>query len=206
MNRVHFLKLLALSFVLAATAVACKKNLKGVTAIPGPLRPPPGPPPTASPAGGDQGLPVPGPTDTTSKSLKSDQTGIELAGIDRGNYIGDYEQFKQQTIYFAFDNSEVKPAEKPKLDVVAEHLKANPTCKVEIEGHCDERGTEGYNLSLGERRALSAREYLISVGIAGERVGVITYGETKPAIQGHDETAWQKNRRGEFLLLKPKTQ
>ncbi len=125
--------------------------------------------------------------------------------IERGDYVEDRETLKAQTVYFDLDSSAVKPSEKSKVDGVADYLKTQPTFKVEIEGHCDERGTEGYNLSLGERRALSIREYLISVGVAGDRINTVTFGESKPALLGHDEAAWSKNRRGEFLLLKPKT-
>ena len=79
----------------------------------------------------------------------------------------------------------------------------NKDNKLLIEGHCDERGTEEYNRALGERRALAAREYLNSLGIKGERVRTVSYGEDRPSVDGHDESAWSKNRRAEFILLKP---
>jgi peptidoglycan-associated lipoprotein len=72
-----------------------------------------------------------------------------------------------------------------------------------VEGHCDERGTEGYNLSLGERRALAVRTYLVNLGISADRVYTISFGEARPAVDGHTEAAWSKNRRGEFILLLP---
>ena len=73
-----------------------------------------------------------------------------------------------------------------------------------MDGHCDERGTEEYNRSLGERRALAVREHLIRLGIAPERVRTLSWGEDRPVDTGHNEEAWQKNRRAEFILLKPK--
>ena len=78
-----------------------------------------------------------------------------------------------------------------------------PSAAVQVEGHCDERGTEEYNRALGERRALAAREALIGLGIASDRVDTISYGEDKPAVPGHNESAWSKNRRGAFVLLTP---
>ena len=90
------------------------------------------------------------------------------------------------------------------LPILADYLKGAPTDALLVEGHCDERGTEEYNRSLGERRALALREYLINSGIASDRIITRSYGEDRPAVQGHDETAWSKNRRGEFILLKPK--
>ena len=88
--------------------------------------------------------------------------------------------------------------------MVADHLKSNPTRKVKVEGHADERGTEGYNLALGERRALSVRDYLINLGISPDRVGTTSFGEFDPAELGQNEAAWAANRRAEFVLLLPK--
>ena len=73
-----------------------------------------------------------------------------------------------------------------------------------MEGNCDERGTEKYNLSLGERRALAVREYLANLGVDSRRVVTVTYGAAKPVDPGHNESAWKKNRRGELILLTPK--
>jgi peptidoglycan-associated lipoprotein len=84
---------------------------------------------------------------------------------------------------------------------VGRHLLANPRHAVRVEGHADERGTEGYNLALGERRALSIREYLVNLGVPGTRVDTISYGESNPADPRSNEEAWRRNRRGEFVLL-----
>jgi peptidoglycan-associated lipoprotein len=74
-----------------------------------------------------------------------------------------------------------------------------------VEGNCDERGTENYNLSLGERRALAVREYLANLGVDPRQVVTVSYGKAKPAVEGHNEAAWGKNRRDDFILLTPKT-
>ena len=110
----------------------------------------------------------------------------------------------KNTVYFDFDRATIKPGETSKIDEVVSYLKANRTHAVQIEGHCDERGTEQYNLSLGERRALAVREYLVTAGIQPDRVFTISYGESRPAVPGHNEAAWSKNRRGVFVLLTPK--
>jgi peptidoglycan-associated lipoprotein len=117
--------------------------------------------------------------------------------------LADREQFKANTVYFDYDKSVVKAEGKANLQSVAAYLKAHSDNKVAIEGHCDERGTEEYNRSLGERRALSARDALIGLGIGADRVVTRSFGEDKPAELGHDEAAWGKNRRGEFILLTP---
>ena len=79
-------------------------------------------------------------------------------------------------------------------------LKGNAGAKVLIEGHCDERGTAEYNLGLGERRAKAVKDYLIAAGIAAERLSIISYGKERPFVLGHDESAWQWNRRGHVIL------
>lgn len=205
MKSVNFLKFLILSLILTVGAVGCKRTPKNVTFIPGakPVVGPDQPNPMAGnptiPPGRsiDQG-PTPG-----SSSIDPKTGTADLVGRDE-NFNADPDTFKEQTVYFAFDSSTVRPEDKSKIDAVAAYLKGQPTFHLRVEGHCDERGTEEYNRALGERRAQAVREYLISVGIAAERVGTLSFGEDKPAVLGHDETAWTKNRRGEFILLKPK--
>lgn len=111
-----------------------------------------------------------------------------------------------QTIYFDFDKSSVKKNDQSKLEDVANFMKGHPQIAVRVEGNCDERGTEEYNRSLGERRALAAREYLVRLGIDPQRIDTISYGEDKPVDPGHSEAAWSKNRRDDFqVLVPPKT-
>jgi len=119
------------------------------------------------------------------------------------NYTPDAEIFKSNTAYFDFDSSVVKGSEKSKVAAVADYVKAHSADAVRVDGHCDERGTEEYNRSLGERRALALREELVSDGVPPDRILTESFGKDKPAAQGHDESAWSKNRRGEFILLTP---
>jgi len=107
------------------------------------------------------------------------------------------------TVYFDFDRATIKSSEESKLQEVATYLKNNAGKLLIIEGNCDERGTEKYNLSLGERRALAAREYLANLGIDPQRIKTVTYGASKPADPGHDEEAWKKNRRDEMVVVTP---
>jgi peptidoglycan-associated lipoprotein len=113
----------------------------------------------------------------------------------------DREALRAQSVYFAYDSAAINPSEQSKLQAVADYLKANAGKRVLIEGHCDERGTSEYNRALGERRALAAREALISLGVDGGSLQTISYGEDKPADPGHDEAAWSRNRRDDFVVL-----
>ncbi len=112
------------------------------------------------------------------------------------------EAFESVNIYFDFDKSELKPDAQIALKNKAAWLEKNPGFSVRIEGHCDERGTNEYNLALGERRANAAANFLKSLGISGDRIRTISYGEERPADPGHNETAWARNRRDEFKLFK----
>jgi len=119
------------------------------------------------------------------------------------NWVENAEQFKANTIHFAYDSSAVRSADKSKIAEVADYLKNHVEAAVRVEGNCDERGTEEYNRSLGERRALAAREELVRLGVAFDRVDTISYGEDKPVDTGKTAAAWEKNRRDDFVLLTP---
>ena len=106
-----------------------------------------------------------------------------------------------ETIHFDFDKSDIRPDARIVLEKIAVYLKNKRKVKVSFEGHCDERGTSEYNMALGERRSLSARRYLVALGIAPERLGTVSYGAEKPFDSGHDEIAWAKNRRCEFKIV-----
>ena len=106
-------------------------------------------------------------------------------------------------IFFDFDSFVLTQTARDTLSRNAETLiKKQPDARVLIEGHCDERGSDEYNLALGEKRARATRDYLVTLGIAANRLSVISYGEEKPLEQGHSEEAWAKNRRAEFLIVK----
>ncbi len=104
-------------------------------------------------------------------------------------------------IHFDFDKYNIRHEDAEILEKNAAVLKKFPTVKIQIEGHCDERGTNEYNLALGERRASSAKKYLVSLGIDEKRISTISYGEERPLDPGHNEGAWTKNRRAEFIIL-----
>ena len=105
---------------------------------------------------------------------------------------------KSDTIYFGFDDYSLNSEGKDKLQKLADGMKTSAKAVVQIEGHCDERGSIEYNLALGERRAQSAKNFLTQLGVEASRVTTISYGEEKPSDAGHDEAAWAKNRRDEF--------
>jgi peptidoglycan-associated lipoprotein len=106
-----------------------------------------------------------------------------------------------KVVYFDFDKYNLVDSAKRALDYNAQLLKDNPSVIVQIEGHCDERGTVEYNISLGEKRAMSAKTYLINLGIDANRLQTISYGKERPVAFGHDEISWAKNRRDEFVIV-----
>ena len=106
-----------------------------------------------------------------------------------------------QPIYFDFDKYDLRSSDREILSLNAVVLKDNPTVKIRIEGNCDERGTVEYNLALGERRASSARDYLINLGIDSDRISIISYGKEKPKYSGHNEESWSRNRRDDFIIV-----
>lgn len=105
-------------------------------------------------------------------------------------------------VHFDFDKYDIRPDDAKILEKNAEVLKAYPEVRIKIEGHCDERGTNEYNLALGEKRAITARDYLARLGIEEEKISIISYGEERPLVPAHNESAWAKNRRAEFVVLK----
>lgn len=108
-----------------------------------------------------------------------------------------------EKVYFDFDSYVLSAAARDTLNKNSAYLlKKNPTAKVQIEGHCDERGSDEYNLALGEKRAKAALNYLITLGVPASRLSFISYGKEKPSDPGHDEAAWAKNRRDEFVVIK----
>jgi peptidoglycan-associated lipoprotein len=106
-----------------------------------------------------------------------------------------------EPIYFDFDKSNITQDSKAILDKNAEWISKNPTTKIRVEGNCDERGTNEYNMALGERRANTAKQYLLNLGVSADRLTMVSYGEEKPMDPGHDEAAWTKNRRDDFKVV-----
>ena len=103
-------------------------------------------------------------------------------------------------IHFDFDRATLRPEDTQALDDKIKILQANPNVHIRISGHCDERGSDEYNLALGNRRATAAKQYLVSHGIDASRIETVSYGEERPLAQGHDESAWSQNRRDEFEI------
>lgn len=125
--------------------------------------------------------------DEGSMQVEEVPTHEQVAGLER--------------IYFDFDQFTLSAEARSVLSDNAKYLQANSGTKVVIEGHCDERGSDEYNLALGESRALAARNYLVSLGINAGRLSVISYGEEKPLVQGEGESVWSQNRRAEFKTV-----
>ncbi len=105
-----------------------------------------------------------------------------------------------QPIYFDFDQAIVRSNQIPLLEQNADYLKQAPGVKVIVEGNCDERGTNDYNLALGERRALNGKKFLVELGVEQNRIRTISYGKERPLFTGHDEFAWSHNRRDDFVI------
>ncbi len=145
------------------------------------------PPSGLGPPGlGETGLPPAGaPGDTTRRQVEF--------GPERGGPL--------QDIHFAYDSFELSAEAREILRMNANWLQNNPQAKVEIEGHCDERGTTEYNLALGAKRAHAARNYLVTLGVSPERLSTISYGEELPLCRESTESCWQQNRRVHFLVL-----
>lgn len=112
-------------------------------------------------------------------------------------------EIKFETVYFDFDKADLRQDARDVLSKNAETiLKSLAGAKVQIEGHCDERGSAEYNLALGENRAKSVQKYLTTLGVKADKLSIISYGKEKPAVQGNDEASWAKNRRAEFVIVK----
>jgi len=107
---------------------------------------------------------------------------------------------EMQPIYFNFDQATIRDDQIPRLEHNGDYLKNNPSRNVVIEGNTDERGTNEYNLALGERRAINAKNYLVELGVEPDRIRTVSYGEERPLFPGHDEDAWSQNRRDDFVL------
>ena len=195
MKSAKFLKMFVTVLVLSIAVVGCKKNPYGVTPLPGQRTGKPG----GDVPGGIATTPIAPPTTQPN----GDGTFVTANPGDFSGWPPDREVFKAYTVHFDFDSATVKSSEKSKIEAVADYMKKNPGNALQIEGHCDERGTEGYNLTLGDRRALALREYLANLGGNPDRIITVSFGEARPVDPGHDEAAWAKNRRGEFILLRP---
>lgn len=179
------------ALLLLVAAIGCHKNKPPVVR---PIPPPP-PPSATTPSERPPAPPEPvrEPTVVPAEPVAEDKiASASLDDLNRNSPL--------KPVFFALDRDELTPENQRTLDEDAALLKKYPTWTVTIEGHCDERGTAEYNLALGERRAVAARAYLVSLGISGDRLRTVSYGKEFPFDPGHDEAAWAKNRRAHFVV------
>jgi peptidoglycan-associated lipoprotein len=177
------LRVLFAILMLGVTVTACRKK---------PVEPPPASvppqqpqqPPSTPPAGGG------GNTSTNSEEAAARERMIRMNT-----------EWVNAPVYFAYDMAELSAQARANLDQKIAVLRANPTVRVRIEGHADSRGSDEYNIALGQRRAASARAYMEERGIPANRLETVSLGEERPAMQGENEAAWEKNRRDEFLIV-----
>lgn len=202
LNRLSSVLTLGLA-VTCLVATGCKKKPGYMTDLPaknpasrtagGPTAPPPGRPlPLGDETGGTEVRPL-NPDDPIPPTARGKYEG----------WIEDATVFAADSVHFAFDSATVRNNDRANLENVATYLKAHAVNAVRVEGNCDKRGTEEYNRALGERRALAAREELVRLGIAPDRIETISYGEDRPADPAENEAAYAKNRRADFILLSP---
>jgi peptidoglycan-associated lipoprotein len=184
----------------ALLASGCHRKPTSLTPIP-----PPEYPASQTTGGVGSGMTLPAQPEVTAtpEGIPMNYAG-KWGELFNGVHNEDRDKFKADTVYFDFDKSAIKASEEGKLQDVAAYFKGNTTDALIVEGNCDERGTEKYNLALGERRALAVREYLANLGMDPQRIKTVTYGFSKPVDPGHNEAAWKKNRRGDLVLVTPK--
>lgn len=205
MQGATYLKTLAL--VCAVAAIGCKSATTDVTHIPGKTLANNGNGGNGNgngnPGGnGNTGL---GPGGTGGGNGGPNVTPNPGTGFGPLGLPGEHEIVRDafQKIHFAYDSAELRPADLPHITKVAEYLVQNPQHLLEVEGHCDERGTEDYNLSLGERRAQAIAQALSELGVTANRLATKSMGEKMPVVQGSDKESFAANRRGEFVLYVP---
>ena len=189
MKVLKIVNLCTLSVALTLITAGCSHKKPPVTSVP-----------NGGLAGSDNG---PGSSGTLGNG-GAPTGGGATSDLNPYNMAQDRNAFSADIVYFDYDSASIKGSESSKLDAVASALKSDSSADLLIEGNCDERGTEEYNRALGERRALASREALANAGIDASRVVTRSYGQDKPADSDHNESAWRKNRRDEFVLLHPK--
>ena len=182
-----------LAVIVTCSAAGCHKRAPTVEA--------PAPPPAPAPAAVSAtpvkppAPPEPAREPAVAAPAPMAEDRISSASLDEIN-----KNSPLKPVFFGFDQADVAGDAQRALDANADVLRRNATWVVTIEGHCDERGTAEYNLALGERRAMAARAYLVSLGIPADRLRTVSYGKEFPFDPGHDEAAWAKNRRAHFVV------
>jgi peptidoglycan-associated lipoprotein len=180
--------LLTFCVVIAIGAASCAKKA--------PEAPAPPPPPPAAPAAppAPPAPPPPAPPPAAPRALSEEEifAGKSLDQLNQERPLGD--------VYFDLDESTIREDARGPLQKNAEWMKRWSSTRVTVEGHADERGSSEYNLALGERRASSVREYLVSLGVGADRISIVTKGKESPFCTESNESCWQQNRRGHFLI------
>ena len=174
---------LVVLMVAVGTLAACAKEVPPV------VEPPP-PPPVEEPP------PPPPPPPPPAREFEEAEPVVDVLTIGQIN-----EEGILQTIYFDYDESEVRADQRAKLQANAQFLRDNDHFRLVVAGHCDERGTREYNMALGERRASATMQYLVSLGVPASRIDIISYGEENPAATESNEAAWAQNRRAQFQAI-----
>jgi peptidoglycan-associated lipoprotein len=182
------LYVLAAGLVLVVTLSACAKK------APAPAPPPPPPPPTA-PAPPPPPPPPPPPAPAPAPAPLTEDELFARKSLDQLNA-----EKPLDDVFFAYDSFDLSDTARTSLSKNAQWLKRWPTTKIMIEGHCDNRGTPEYNLGLGEKRATAVRNYVTSLGIAMDRITIVSKGEEAPFCREDTEACWSQNRRGHFLF------
>jgi peptidoglycan-associated lipoprotein len=186
------------STALAATlllAVGCSKPKPVIAPEPAPS---PAPTASAAEARGTDAVsevtsePTLVPAETPESGVLAGELAADLAELNRAGYLRD--------VFFETNRADLRDDTRDALAANATWLRAHPTVKVTIEGHCDERNTSEYNLALGWRRASAARDYIVSFGVEAARLSIISYGEERPFAPCHDESCWSQNRRARFVI------
>lgn len=183
MKKVFKLNWIVIALLCTSLAAGCAKK-------PAPAQVEPAPAETVMPAETVSGVQDTGMNETAVSETAMQQTEMEM------------EMAELQRIHFDFDQFTLSAEARDLLAANAAYLQADAGVRVKIEGHCDERGSDEYNLALGERRAQAAKDYLVTLGVAADRLETISYGEELPLDSSSNETAWAKNRRAEFKAIK----
>jgi len=183
------MSLSAIALVMVIVISGCAKK------VPPPAPPPPAPPPAAAPAPPPPPPPPPPPAPAPPPRPLTEDEIFQRKTLDQLNAekpLGD--------AYFDLDMSTIKDDARSVLQKDADYMKRWPSVKVTVEGHCDERGTPEYNLALGDRRSVSVKDYLVSLGIGADRIMTVSKGKEQPVCTDHNESCWQQNRRGHFII------
>ncbi len=149
----------------------------------------------------NQNAPLSAPQKTAQVPARDTTSASSLDSLQSGRSTATPASSPLKDALFAYDRYEISDAARAALKANAEWLKANPSARVQIEGHCDERGAEDYNMALGAKRAQAAMDFMATLGIPKDRLSMVSYGEEVPSCKDHVESCWEKNRRARFVVV-----